>query len=173
MIASVYSTLSGRLVGKHPTLGALVSEDGWVYIPKTIHSKGHWTEGSPAGKYRVVQINRKTLYVHKLMLETFRENPEHKPTGDHIDRTGRNVLSNLRWATQAEQNENRSTVINRADYGVRSKDDPKAYGRAQAKAYYHRMKSDPDFVNKIRERNRIAMRKRRAKKKAERLAQPS
>ena len=173
MIANVYSTLSGKLVGKHPTLDALVSEDGWVYVPKTSHSKGHWTEGSPNGKYRVVQIHGVKRYVHILMLETFRENPEHKPTGDHIDRTGRNVLSNLRWATQAEQNENRRTVIDRADYGVRAKDDPKAYGRAQAKAYYHRMKADPEFVNKIRERNRIAMRKRRAKKKAERLAQPS
>jgi hypothetical protein len=107
------------------------------------------------------------------MLETFRENPEHKPTVDHIDMTGRNVLSNLKWATQAEQNENRRTVIYRADYGVREKDDPKAYGRAQAKAYYHRMKSDPAFVNKIRERNRIAMRKQREKKRAERNAQPS
>lgn len=173
MIASVYSTLTGKLVGKHPTLGALVSEDGWVYVPKTSHTKGHWTEGSRNGRYRVVQINQKIRYVHILMLETFRENPEHKPTGDHIDRTGRNVLSNLRWATYAEQNENRSTVINRADYGVRSKDDPNAYGRAQAKAYYHRMKSDPDFVKKIRERNRISMQKSRARKKAEQSAQPS
>ena len=123
MIATVYSTLSGKLVGKHPTLDALVSEDGWVYVPKTRHSKGHWTEGSPSGKYRVVQIHRKTRYVHILMLETFRENPEHKPTGDHIDRTGRNVLSNLRWATQAEQNENRRTVIDRADYGVTANTD--------------------------------------------------
>lgn len=173
MIASVYSTLSGRLVGKHPTLDVLVSEDGWVYIPKTRSTKGHWTEGCRVGKYHVVQIQRKSRYVHRLMLETFRENPEHKPTGDHIDRTGRNVLSNLKWATYAEQNENRRTVIDRADYGVREKDDPKAYGRAQAKAYYHRMKSDPAFVNKIRERNRIARRKQREKKRAERNAQPS
>lgn len=173
MIASVYSTLTGKLVGKHPTLGVLVSEDGWVYIPRTSHSKGHWTEGSRSGKYRIVQIRKKSFYVHKLMLETFKENPENKPTGDHIDRTGRNVLSNLRWATQAEQNENRSTVINRADYGVREKDDKNAYARAYGRDYYKRMKSDPEFVNKIRERNRISMQKRRAKKKAEQSAQPS
>lgn len=173
MTASIYSTLNGKLVGKHPTLGALVSEDGLVYVPKTSHSKGHWTEGSLIGRYRVVQINRKTRYVHILMLETFRENPEHKPTGDHIDRTGRNVLSNLRWATYAEQNENRSTVINRADYGVREKDDKNAYARAYGKDYYKRMKSDPDFVKKIRERNRISMQKRRARKKAEQEARSS
>ena len=173
MIASVYSTLNGKLVGKHPTLGVLVSEDGWVYIPKTSHTKGHWTKGSRMGKYRVVQINRKTRYVHRLMLETFKENPKHKPTVDHIDRTGRNVLSNLQWATYAEQSENRNTVINRADYGVREKDNKNAYARAYGKDYYNRMKSDPDFVKKIRERNRISMQKRRARKKAEQSAQPS
>ena len=33
MIATMYSTLSGKLAGKHPTLGVLVREDGMVLMP--------------------------------------------------------------------------------------------------------------------------------------------
>mgnify|MGYP003679769220 CR=1 FL=1 len=50
----------------------------------------------------------KTHYIHGLLALTYIPNPENKPTVDHIDiNPSNNSLSNLRWATEAEQNENR------------------------------------------------------------------
>ena len=56
-------------------------------------------------KYLAVVLNKKIIYVHRLVLETFK--PEGKDlTVDHIDHNQRNNhLSNLRWLTKAE-NEN-------------------------------------------------------------------
>lgn len=49
----------------------------------------------------------KSVPVHRLIALTFLENPENKPTVDHIDRNPKNNnLSNLRWATYSEQNKN-------------------------------------------------------------------
>ena len=50
----------------------------------------------------------KTFSLHQLLALAYIPNPENKPTVDHIDvNTSNNNLSNLRWATQSEQNENR------------------------------------------------------------------
>ena len=49
----------------------------------------------------------KSIPVHRLIALTFLDNPENKPTVDHIDRNPKNNnLSNLRWATYSEQNKN-------------------------------------------------------------------
>lgn len=177
MIATVYSTFSGKLAGKHPTLGVWVREDGLVKRPKFGGGKCTifiWRKGSYRGKYLRVAIKGKGYSVHRLVAETFIPRPDGKTAVDHINRdTSDNRIENLRWATASENARNTVTFMNAADFGVRECEDKKAYIRAYSKAYYHRMKSDPDFVNKIRERNRIAMRKRRAKKKAEQSAQPS
>ena len=62
--------------------------------------------------------------------------PGNKPTVDHINRNrADNWIYNLRFATHQEQRENSSTVINRADYGVREKDDRKAYQKAYEAAH--------------------------------------
>ena len=48
----------------------------------------------------------------KFIAETFLENPENKPTVDHIDRNkDNNTISNLRWATHSEQVFNENTDI--------------------------------------------------------------
>ena len=50
---------------------------------------------------------RKLMYIHRLLAIHYIPNPENKPTVDHIDRNRtNNRLSNLRWATSCEQNQN-------------------------------------------------------------------
>ena len=80
------------------------TEDGQIYSYKSnkrlatrIH-KG----------YEYINLNGTTWQVHQLIAKTYIPNPENKPTVDHIDRNKlNNVVSNLRWATQSEQNENK------------------------------------------------------------------
>ena len=67
--------------------------------------------------YSYVWLNRgfgyKALPVHRLVAEAFIPNPENKPFVDHIDTNrGNNVLSNLRWATEAENSNNPITLEN-------------------------------------------------------------
>lgn len=127
--------MDGLRIKMHPTLDILVREDGAVLLPKG------WSFGSRMlNGYRQVNVgtskDRKMMYIHRLVCETFHSNPYKKPTVDHIDRNpGNNFASNLRWATQSEQNENSLIVINAANYGVRFKDDPNGYKKAWAKAH--------------------------------------
>jgi hypothetical protein len=50
---------------------------------------------------------RKMFRIHRLVALAFLENPENKPTVDHIDRNKQNNrLENLRWATKSENQAN-------------------------------------------------------------------
>lgn len=176
MIASVYSTLTGKLVGKHPTLGVLVSDDGTVKL-----STG-WRPGIKTRKgYFRVKIHGKLYFVHRIVAETFIPNPENKPTVDHINRDpSNNSAKNLRWATYKEQWRNTSRW-----------DNAKTHGNAErCRLWLQEKKKDPEWVKKEKERLRLKTKREnadpvirehknelrrinRAKKKAEQSAQPS
>lgn len=97
---------------KHPNLDLECSDQGRV---RNINSKRVWT---PSRKYRnleylAIGYKLKRLPVHRLIAQTFIENPENKPTVDHIDRNpANNKLDNLRWATYKEQNNNKNNNKN-------------------------------------------------------------
>lgn len=171
MIATVYSTLSGKLVGKHPTLGVLVREDGMVL------NRYGWTKGWKDSKgYLRASVCGRTRRVHRLVAETFIPNPDNKPTVDHIsrDRTD-NRVCNLRWADFKEQADNTKKIdIELEVVGVRSVDDYKGYKKSYYKnVYKKRLENDPALYKKEREKANMRNRKYKAKKKAEQSAQPS
>lgn len=96
---------------KHPKLQIHCSEEGLIK-----NRRGHVTRGSHRGssccllgQYYSICIDKKYYQVHRLIAQTFIPNPENKPTVDHIDRNpSNNNVTNLRWATSAEQNQNRA-----------------------------------------------------------------
>ena len=191
MIATVYSTLSGKLVGKHPTLGILVREDGKVLCPRRWVKVRQgvckptvwvWNPGSDRGNgYLRVTINQKTYLVHRMVAETFLPNPENKPTVDHLDRNrANNNLSNLKWADLHEQQVNTKRYEYAEDYGVRECEDKNTYARAYRKAYYNKNKQDPEWYAKYLKSSRERKERKRRRdgvpikrKKAEQSAQPS
>lgn len=66
-----------------------------------------------AKNYLIVHIgNKKALYVHKLVAETFLTNESNLPTVDHIDRNPQNNdVNNLRFASWKTQKENSNKAI--------------------------------------------------------------
>lgn len=125
---AVISCLTGKMVKKHPTLDIWCRDDGAVLLPRA-----GWVYGSLDVKgYRRVHVDGKDHKVHRLIAETFIDNPYTKKTVDHINRIkDDNRVENLRWATSKEQADNRHTSEEcLAKYGVRSCEDRNAYARS-------------------------------------------
>lgn len=143
----------------HKETGILCREDGAVFIPdnhSTPRFKMHWTYGNTTMYgYKRIKYKGKTYFVHRLIAEAFLQNPDNKPTVDHINRNrSDNWIYNLRFATSREQRENSSTVICRADYGVREKDDKRAYQKAYEAAHRERVNA---WHREYRRKNREAL----------------
>ena len=126
-------------VKTHPVFGLSVSSDGKVFL------NGRWQLGAINGSgYRVVTIKfvlgKKTLSVHRIVAETFIDNPENKPTVDHIDRNRlNNSVDNLRWATRKEQQ--RNTKLNdqcKKRFGFNTYENPAEYNKLYHKEYYNK-----------------------------------
>lgn len=138
--------MSDTRVKQHPTLGILVCTDGHVMVPATRGHKAHWTYGnkSSTGYFRI-RANNRLYFVHRLVAETFLQNPCNFPTVDHLNRTRTdNRVENLRWASYSMQNDNTVSVDRSVDkYGVRCCEDKLAYERKRRK--FLRI-SDPSYL---------------------------
>ena len=142
-------------VKRHPYLNCLCRDDGAVYVYG--NNNAHWTFGTKRGSYLGVCVENKTRSVHRLIAETFIENPDGKPCVDHINRNKEdNSVDNLRWVTRVENQANRDCVdrgITR--FGVRFKDDIHAWDKAR----YREIMADPVRAARRREMHKINQRR--------------
>lgn len=134
-------------VKMHPTLGFKVASNGMVWMPKRggaqRYSLWHWTFGClNSHGYAQVFRDGKAYKVHRLVAETFLDNPNGYKVIDHIsrDRSDNNVC-NLQFCTQ-QQN-----MLNRCDNFDRSRvstADKTTYMREYMKEYRktHKYKQD-------------------------------
>ena len=82
----------------HPTLGLPVSTQGRV-----INKSGKTPGCRKSSGYMEVGYKDKIYKVHRLVAETWLDNPEKKPQVDHINNVRhKNTLTNLRWVTRSE-----------------------------------------------------------------------
>ena len=128
----------------HPKYGFLIASDGRVFIPATKFSKEHWTKGTKTGNgYMNVRLStkdgRKNIHVHRLVAETFIENPDNKPCIDHINRNKvDNSVENLRWVTLSENQRNTKSVDRvTEEFGVHSYEDPVEYNKKNCRRWYY------------------------------------
>ena len=123
-------------IRQHPGTGLWCREDGAVLMPPNGRNfkKFRWTYGCKyKDGYLVVRYHGKVYRVHRLIAETFLDNPLGLPTVDHINRikTDNRAFENLRWADYKTQADNQQRVDDSiAKYGVRECDNPTDYARA-------------------------------------------
>lgn len=82
----------------------LVSNEGKVFSELSNKELVPWE--TKKGYLRIDMGRKKRVYVHRLVAETFLDNPENKATVNHINHNKKdNSVSNLEWATYKEQTE--------------------------------------------------------------------
>jgi len=87
---------------------------GFIVHSKSTHKKD---------KYIFVKANKKSIYLHRLIAETFIPNPDNLPVVDHINRDRQdNRIENLRWAS-LETNAKNSERFHNAEIQVTSRKD--------------------------------------------------
>lgn len=141
------------MIKEHPYLkDLLVDSDGSVFIPQHGTRTGHWTKGCDNGHgYLRIKFNYKMYFVHRLIAETFIPNPQNKPYIDHIDRIrNNNCVSNLRWCTRQENNNN--TSRNLAD-GKR-RENFESYNEYCKTRYNEKLETIPGYKEQVKEKQR-------------------
>ena len=122
----------------------LIYDDGRVYNKKF---KRYLKPGKDKKGYLKICLYKdgksKTHKIHRLVALHYIDNPEDKPTVDHKDRDIlNNSVSNLRWATRAEQQRNRKAYSNTGyKYISKTTKDNNEYYRVEKKnvfAYFLR-----------------------------------
>ncbi len=105
-------TIRGKLIKGFPDY--VIYPDGKIYscirhqIMRPTPSNGYNQIGMTNNKGQ-----RKNKFIHCLVAEHFIDNSENKPCVDHIDRNRlNNNVSNLRWVTRSENQQNRGIQIN-------------------------------------------------------------
>ena len=81
-----------------------IDEQGTVINTKTNHIKAQWLGANGYYHVDIQEFGKSTkIAVHRLLALSFIDNPESKRTVNHIDGNKlNNLLSNLEWATDAE-----------------------------------------------------------------------
>lgn len=142
-------------IERHPKMNVWVREDGCIFLPQSGTHKAKWTFGSlDAQGYRVVGIGGKIIKVHRLVAETYLQNPDNLPEVDHIDRNkSNNNVANLRFVSRSGNQRNtprNDTCLTR--FGVHTYEDRREYHRIQEKS--RRAACRESYNQKARERYR-------------------
>lgn len=131
----------------HPTLGIKVCSNGYILHPgfasKTNRCEKYWTRGTLySNGYYVVVINKKRYPVHRLVAETFHENPNHLPLVDHMNNNPKdNREENLRWVNHTQNRLNcKQSIALRKKYNLPLDADFETVRKLQLKEYYKEKK---------------------------------